>query len=227
MNQRRLLPLLLCLTLALLGCGDSPRAILREGIATWNELADLLARIPDDDTADQVAAELYKNHIDPLKKRFDTDLRKRVDAFGKLDKDGKKDLDVAVGDLKEDAAFAISRLEALVGGTKYWPPDDKKKLVQVRGRLTEIMKKLAAKRLETKSLAECVKAVEAFAVKLPDPPMAPPTPGQEKDKDKTNEPNLVKYKGYWQFPGSGGSGGGFPGGQPGGPPGGFPKPPGS
>ncbi|MCC6418596.1 MAG: hypothetical protein IT429_10205 [Gemmataceae bacterium] len=215
MNQRRFLILFGSVTLVILGCGDTPHVQLRESITNWNELADLVAKIPDNENAEEVAFDVYKNHVEPLEKHWEG-LKKRLEKLSKLDKDGKKELEQAVGDLADDARYAIGRLEGLFGVIKK-TADKPPKSLKLRGRLNEILdKQIQAEQMRSRKkqvdvkekfpgLYGCLMALEKFAVSLP----APPTPtGQPTEKGKPEPPksNLEKFASSWQFPRSGSGG---------------------
>jgi hypothetical protein len=248
MNERRTLFVLCCLTLGLLGCGDSPRVMLRDTITTWNELADMMSTIPGDnpEAAEAAAEAIVKGPLARLKKRWEG-ISKRLEKFSKLDKEGKKDLDEAVKDLAEDAKHTIIRLAGEMGGKVTW---SKGKTEELEGRLQGMLKQFrkANPGADLTNLEKCVAALNDYKLELPDAPDAggmpkgmpnmpdipkgfemPDMPKQ--DKKKKEEPsNLAVYADWWRFPRGDkfgmmrGMPGGMPGGMPEGmkPPDGFP-----
>src|SRR3712207_6702590 len=77
------------------GCGDSPKVMLRDSLSTWNELADVLGQIPNDESAEEVAGQVFKNKVEPLKKKWEKNVKERTKEFSKFDRDKKKDLEEA------------------------------------------------------------------------------------------------------------------------------------
>jgi hypothetical protein len=243
MNRRRSLFVFLGLTAAILGCSDTPDVVLRDVVTTWNELADIMAEIPDDpdepERAEEVAAEILKKDVgrmETFKKKWEA-VKKRFDKFSKLDKEQRKSLNAAVKDRKDEARYTIARLVGEFGGQLWLGAD---RYEPVRGRLVQIIEKVRRRGKGTANLQGCVAVLDSFSVTMPQqkedqprrvegeqpkPPAKNPNLDEEGDVTSTN---VRKYAKWWRFrPGSGGFPGGFPGGMPGGmpgggPPGGFP-----
>jgi hypothetical protein len=211
MRRRNHLLAFFCLTLVVLGCGDTPHVILRDAITTWNELADTVAEIPDDpERAEEVAAELVKTRLDVLSKKWKDSIQKRVSTFQKADKDQRVGVNAAVADLKDNAEFTMGRLASQFGGSA-------KNAAMVEGRLRRIIAKVHAARpgQGTPNLEKCLSLVSGFNITLP--------------TDQKKFPEVNKYQGSWTFSGFGAGGGGFrgggfPGGMPGGGAPGMPPP---
>ena len=201
-----------CLTLALLGCGDTPPVVFRDAITTWNELADTVAEIPDDpETAEEVAGTLVKTRLDVLEKKW-KEVQKRVGKIQKGEKEERESGNETIKDMKDNAEFTMGRLATQFGGSV-------NNLAPVEGRLRKIIAKVhqAKPGQATPNLDKCLTMVSGFGLTLP--------------SEAKKFPNAERYKGSWTFSGFGtsaGGGGGMRGGapgMPGGPPG-MPGPPG-
>ncbi len=135
-------------------------------VTSWNELADLLAQIPDDDTAEEIAEALYNTKIERFQKGRWADVGKRFKDFSKLDKDEKYQVVDAVEALKEEAHAALARLAGQAGG--YYHPAPKLALRNDTIRADEL-KQVQPGRLKKKGkyLTKCVDMVDQFMIDLP------------------------------------------------------------
>ena len=121
MHQRRWLFLVGFVLLCLVGCGESPKLILRDAITHENEILDCLNKIPDNEGAEDAAEEyvkkkapLFKKRADHLKKRFDDttlnadkDMKQAMkDALKYWEEEGE-----AIGKRKE---FELARLRKIM-----------------------------------------------------------------------------------------------------------------
>ena len=212
MHRRTYLFAMSCLTFVILGCGDTPRVILRDTVTSWNELTDTLYEIPDDpDTAEEVAGQLLKRRIKALKEKFD-EIKKRTQKFQKADKDERPAVNEAMEDLHEEARFAGTRLAA-------------------QGRLRAIIAKVQAKTGQpTPNLEACASLFTQFTITLPSDVQK--FPAMKKFGASWNIPGTGQGGGGMPGGMPGGGPGNMPGGGPGGmppgmPPGrGMPRPPG-
>jgi hypothetical protein len=144
MNRRFQLFALTSLTAVVVGCGDTPHVQLRDAITTWNEVADVVYTIPEDpDTADKYGEDLLKGPLDDLKKKWEG-VKKRMESFGKLDKEQKVGLEDAIADLRDEARFAIARLAASLGAEN----DPEAKGERSMGHLGKLRERLVKKLAE-------------------------------------------------------------------------------
>ncbi len=204
MHRRRYLFAVFCVMVTILGCGDTPRVVLRDVLTTWNELADLMYTIPDDpETAEEFAGDLIKKKLEPLKKKWEA-VEKRVGKLQKLEKEQREELEEYVVDRREEAEFTLARLSGLASA---------------QGRLRSIMAKVQATGKQTPNLQSCLAMLGQYKLSLP--------------SDQKKLPKTEKYGKSWTLdigPGGGGGRPGVPGmpgmggrGGPGGmPPGGMP-----
>jgi len=211
MHRRTYLFAMSCLTLVILGCGDTPHVILRDAITTWNEALDTLYEIPDDpDTAEEVAGQLLKRRLKALKEKMD-EIKKRAQRFQKADKDERAAINEAISDLSEEAKFTLGRFPGLQ-------------------RLQAIKEKVRAKTGQpTPNLEACATFFSQLAITLPSDEKK--FPAAKKLGANWNMPGANQGGGGMQgMPGMpGGAPGGKMPGMPGGGPGGapnMPRPPG-
>jgi hypothetical protein len=177
-----------CLTLIILGCGDTPHVILRDTITTWNEAADTLYEIPDDpDTAEEFAGQLVKTRLKALKEKYDA-VKKRAMRVQKADKDERAAWNEAFLELGEEARYSASRLAGPVQ------------------RLRMIIAKVQAKGQPTPNLEACASFPTSFTITVPS--------DEKKFPDAKKFEGNWKLPGAGQ--GGGGMRGGMPGGMPGG-----------
>lgn len=101
---RRLL--LVLLVLGLTGCGDTPRTIFRDAVTTYNELADVMVRVADEESAEYWA----KAKVEAIKKKW-ASLQTRAQMLGRLDKEEKKAILPAFISLLDERLEAQIRLE--------------------------------------------------------------------------------------------------------------------
>jgi len=208
MHRRTCLFAMACLTFIILGCGDTPRVILRDAITTWNEAIDTLYEIPDDpDTAEEVAGQLLKRRLKALKEKFE-EVKKRTQRFQKADKDERAAINEAITDLSEEAKFTLGRLPGLQ-------------------RLQAIKAKVQAKTGQpTPNLEACATFFNQLTITMPSDEKK--FPAAKKFGANWNLPGA--NQGGGGMPGMPGVPGAGPGGRmpgmPGGGPGGMPKPPG-
>ncbi len=161
MSQRRLLPCLFCLVFVILGCGDSPYNITRDGITTMHEVADVLSRIPDDESAEEVAADLYKNYLQPLKDKFES-IRKRKEVMDKRTVSSKKEameLLEPTGQLEPESMVAAQRVLVYFGPAG--------KIAQIRARRIQAEEAKTGKKVTEPDklfpgLTACMKAKEGI-----------------------------------------------------------------
>jgi hypothetical protein len=187
MHRRRYLWAVGCLTLIILGCGDTPHVVLRDVATSWNELADLLYEIPDDpDTAEEVAGRLLKRELKALKVKFE-EVKKRVQNFQKADKEQSVAVNAAIEDLREEGRFAGARVAA-------------------QGRLRAIIAKVQATGRSTPNLEACASFPGQLTITLPS--------HQKKFPNTAKYGDAWKIPGG---DGGGVGGGRFPGGPGGGP----------
>jgi hypothetical protein len=78
------LPVVL-LALGLAGCGDTPRTIFRDAVTTYNELADVMVRVADEESAER----RNKAKVEAIKKKW-ASLQTRAQMFSRFDKEEKK-----------------------------------------------------------------------------------------------------------------------------------------
>jgi hypothetical protein len=129
--------LLSLLSLGVLGCGDSPQAVLRDAISLRNELADEALRVTDDASAKATREgrmkkmkdrqEWIKNRIDKIK-----DDRKKLQQFFEAMKENNAEWDASDAYLKRaeswlqsvggDASTLTAELGSLSNLTLPQPP---------------------------------------------------------------------------------------------------------
>jgi hypothetical protein len=97
----------LLLLLGAIGCGDTPRIIMRDVLTTLNELGDDLIEVDDEGTAKFV----MKEKIEPLKKKWDT-ITKRIEPFSKFDKEQKDEVIAALEALTPESKATGKRVMA-------------------------------------------------------------------------------------------------------------------
>jgi hypothetical protein len=90
---------------AAVGCGDPPRVVLRDTLATLNEMGDAMIEVYDEASAE----EALKTRIDPLKKKWEN-VKKRQQEFTKLDKEDKVLLSAAIDPLEPEEQATVKRL---------------------------------------------------------------------------------------------------------------------
>ena len=148
MHRRSYLFVMFCLTLVVIGCGDTPQIKLRDTITTWNEVLDTLYEIPDDpDTAEEVAGQLLKGKLKALKEKND-EVKKRLQLFQKADKDDLPAINQAILDLSDEAHYTLSRYSSLK-------------------RLANIIAKVRAAGQPTPNLEACATFFSQFSITLP------------------------------------------------------------
>lgn len=131
MHRRRWLLLTCLVFLCLVGCGDSPKLIIRDAITLYNEELDTLNKIPDDPEKAEEAAEEYVKKQRPLFKKRDEFLKKRYDnATLNADKEMKETMKFA-------AEYWKDEIETLGKRRKF-----------EEGRLRAIMRQIADKEAE-------------------------------------------------------------------------------
>jgi hypothetical protein len=69
--------ILVCLLTCACGCGDSPRAAVRDVLSVRNEFVDVLLKVKDEATAKDVA----NNEVKKLQKKWDDSIRKRLEEW--------------------------------------------------------------------------------------------------------------------------------------------------
>jgi hypothetical protein len=106
MRRATLVTGVLFLLVSATGCGDTPRVVLRDTLNTWNEAADCMVEIVDEDSAQ----EIMKGKVEPLKKKWDG-VTKRLQEFSKFDKEQKQDLLDTIEPLILEAGAATKRLK--------------------------------------------------------------------------------------------------------------------
>jgi hypothetical protein len=110
---------------SLAGCSDSPEMLFHDLVVFWNEMADTMLTVNDEETAKQVMAtraKQYKARADVLKKRI-TNVTNPPN--GKLDKTEKEDYNASTLDYIDDLmatnkrlSLALKRLDAVIAALK-------------------------------------------------------------------------------------------------------------
>jgi hypothetical protein len=110
---------------SLAGCSDSPEMLFHDLVVFWNEMADTMLTVNDEETAKQVMATRAKQ----FKARAEM-MRKRITNVtnppnGKLDKTEKEDYNAATLDYIDDLmatnkrlGLALKRLDAVIAALK-------------------------------------------------------------------------------------------------------------
>ncbi|MCI0456521.1 MAG: hypothetical protein L0Z62_06015 [Gemmataceae bacterium] len=154
MNQRRFQSCLFCLALVALGCGDSPYRIRRDSITAYNEMCDAVSKIPDDETAEQVAEGIQRDYMVPLKDKFES-IKKRFDTLQKAttSKKEKEEAEAAMKELDKEKELVITRY------LKHFGPSGR--LQQIRAKLVQAEEARTGKRVDLEksfpALTKCIK----------------------------------------------------------------------
>jgi hypothetical protein len=111
MNQKRNLFVFFCLSMLLVGSGDSPKIMFRDMTTCLIELGDFLYLIPDDqenpEAVEDVAEGVYKNKLLRLKERY-AKVKDRLQMLSQGDKDLKAEAKEAWAEAsKEDKIAAV------------------------------------------------------------------------------------------------------------------------
>ena len=114
---------------SLTGCSDSPEMLFHDLVVFWNEMADTMLSVNDEDTAKQVMAtrgKQFKNRADVLKQRITNNTNP---PNGALNKTEREDYNAASLDYIDDLmatnkrlSQAMKRLQAIINATPKGSP---------------------------------------------------------------------------------------------------------
>jgi hypothetical protein len=94
------------------GCGDSPKIMFRDMVGYTNELADCMAKIPDDDNAEDAADEFVTKQMPLFKKKIEKFAHRFEVLFRNMDSDDIKELKAASDYWKDEVMAAGKRIES-------------------------------------------------------------------------------------------------------------------